>query len=72
MGIEILAQQFQNFTHVKSSPLYAALSGIIATQPDILEALRDVPLQKSPRTIFLAAVHAILLQGIKHPLADFY
>lgn len=72
MSIEILADHFQQFSQTKYSPLYAELAAFIATQDEILQAMRDVPLHKSPVTILFAAVHALLLKGTKHPLAEFY
>lgn len=72
MSTDHLAVHFQEFSKIKSSPIYATLSEFIATQPKILQAISIIPLKKSPRTVLFAAVHALLLSGIKHPLADFY
>lgn len=72
MNTSTLAEHFKSFASLKSSAIYAELSDFISTQPEILQSVAHIPLQKSPRTILFAAVHALLLQGIKHPLADFY
>jgi hypothetical protein len=67
-----LAKHFKDFANLKSSAIYAILSDFISTQPEILRVMENIPLQKSPRTIFFAAIHALLLKGIQHRLADFY
>jgi hypothetical protein len=72
MNIDLIREHFSEFSRIQASPIYATLSGFIATQPEILQLVSMVPLQKSPRTVFFAAVHTILLKGAKHPLAEFY
>ncbi|HEV2614441.1 MAG TPA: DUF2332 domain-containing protein [Gammaproteobacteria bacterium] len=69
--MDSLREHFEYFTP-QSSPVYTAIAQIVATQPAILDALSVIPLQHSPRTVFLAAIHAVLLSGAKHALSDFY
>ncbi len=72
MNLDAIADHFRLFSNIQSSPIYAALAGFVATQPQILQAINIVPVKNSPRTVLFAAVHALLLKGIQHPLADFY
>lgn len=73
MSIDALAKHFFEFSKIKSSPLYAALAEFISMQPEILQTVSVIPMNKSPRTILFAAVHALLLKGAKHhPLREFY
>jgi hypothetical protein len=71
---DALAQRFERFAlrecHV--SPLYERLSLGIAHDPELLAiAAQAQPGQPVPN-LFLAAVHFLLLRGVRHPLSAFY
>ncbi len=65
-------QHFAEFKGLNSSPVYAVLGPFIAAQPEMLRVAENVPMHKSPSTVFLAAVHVLLLSGVQHHLAEFY
>jgi hypothetical protein len=54
------------------SPLYEALSDVLAGDDDLLGLLSAAPAGQARPTLLLAAVHYLLLGGIDHPLAQFY
>lgn len=74
--LEVLARRFQHFAEREAgpgfSPLYAQLCRGIAADPEVLALAADVPPGQPTPNLFLAAVHYLLLSGVKHPLADFY
>jgi hypothetical protein len=57
---------------VGSSPLYEAVCRIAADTPALLDLAAAVPRERSTANVFLAAVHYRLLQGVEHPLGDYY
>lgn len=69
-----LAARFDGFADwcVGTSPLYERLARGVATDEDLLDIARVVPDDRSPPHVLLAAVHAELLRGVSHPLAEFY
>lgn len=72
--MEYLRRAFRHFAGMtaEGSPLYAALSARIADEPNVLAlALGSTP-RHPPVNLLLAAVHYLLLGGVKHPLASFY
>lgn len=71
-SIEELSTHFKAASNLKSSPIYSVLCNFISTQPEILQTMINIPLQKSPRTILLAAIHSLLMTGTPHRLANFY
>jgi hypothetical protein len=68
-----LAQQFIAFAQreCEASPLYRQLATSIAGDADLLSLAASGEYGPKPN-LFLAAVHFLLLSGIKHPLAEYY
>jgi hypothetical protein len=54
------------------SPLYARICRAVASDPDLLALVADVPASQPVPNLLLAAVHDLLLAGAEHPLADHY
>jgi hypothetical protein len=54
------------------SPLYERIAASVARDPDILELVRRAPPACHLPLSLLAAVHALLLAGFDHPLAEVY
>jgi hypothetical protein len=74
-SIEALVQRFEHFGRVEchfASPLYAQLCIDIASDSEILELAAYARKGQPVPNLLLGAVHFLLLQGIQHPLADFY
>jgi len=55
-----------------SSPLYRQLSGVVAGEPYLVELAAHTRDGQVPTFAFFGAVHALLLAGVEHPLADYY
>jgi hypothetical protein len=55
-----------------SSPLYRYLSGVVAGEPALLRLAAHTRDGQVPTFAFFGAVHALLLGGAEHPLADYY
>lgn len=55
-----------------SSPLYAALSAAVAADPAILALAQHADRATQVSNLLFAAVHELLLAGVKHPLRSFY
>ena len=75
-GTEELARTFRQFAEVECSqdhsPLYEEFSYAVAQDPEVLAlASGGRPGQPAPNLLF-AAVHYLLLSGVKHPLRDYY
>jgi len=72
---DVLARRFLHFAEREaagSSPLYTRLCRHIADDPEALALAANVPPGQPTPNLLLAAVHYLLLSGLKHPLADFY
>jgi hypothetical protein len=54
------------------SPLYAAISGSVAGDREVLGLVATAPPSGQQPNVLLAAVHDLLLRGDAHPLADIY
>lgn len=54
------------------SPLYTRLAEATADDPDLLSIAAEAPDTQPPPQLFLAAVHAVLMENDSHPLAEFY
>ncbi len=71
-----LAASFRRFAEQEAgpafSPLYARLCRGIASDPQVLALAAAVPPSQPAPNLLLAAVHYLLLKGVKHPLAAFY
>ena len=55
-----------------SSPLYRHLSAVVAADPYLLEVAAHAREGQVPTFAFFGAVHALLLEGADHRLADYY
>ena len=74
LSIETLSQIFRRFGErecVPASPLYGRLAIGIAGDAELLAIACTARARPVPN-LFLAAAHALLLQGIEHPLAAYY
>ncbi len=73
--VPLLAERFRRFAGAEaagSSPLYAAITAGVADRPDVLTLLLGAqPGQRRPN-LLLAAAHALLLDGVDHPLRRWY
>lgn len=54
------------------SPLYATISRSVAEDRELLQLIAAAPRHARQPNLLLAAVHYLLLEGLKHPLADVY
>lgn len=54
------------------SPLYERLARGVAGDPELLDIAAEAPDGQPPPQLLLAAVHAFLLDGREHRLAEFY
>ena len=54
------------------SPLYERISRHIAEDRDLLELVRRAPPAAHQPALFLATVHFLVLEGLRHPLAEVY
>lgn len=77
--LDDLAQRFAFHTSIyrgatpgNASPLYAHLSGYVATDEDILQLLLNADRSTQVSNLLFGAVHYLLLRGEKHPLEAFY
>ena len=67
-----LRRAFAGQSEFAASPLYCALSPVVAGNDRLLDlAARGRPGQY-PTFLFFGAVHQLLLGGADHPLAEFY
>jgi hypothetical protein len=74
-SLRLLSQQFLRFASEQcrgSSPLYERLSSSIAEDPELLELASCSRKGERTPNLFLAAVHFLLLKGIRHPVSEFY
>jgi hypothetical protein len=55
-----------------ASPLYTAIAGAVADDPEILDLVLESPPLAHLPLILMAAVHYLLLGGLEHPLAGIY
>jgi hypothetical protein len=55
-----------------SAPLYERLTHGVAADPELLALVAQAPAEQRRPTLFLAAVHYLLLEEAKHPLATYY
>jgi hypothetical protein len=73
--VDLLARRFKRFAKTKclgSSPLYYHLSQRIAEDHELLALASHCRGDQPTPTLFLGAVHFLLLNGIRDPLARFY
>ena len=69
-----LARLFENFAiHGTDgiSPLYSRLTRVVASDSASLDLAAHAPREPIPNLLF-AAVHYLLLKGVRHPLAAYY
>ena len=55
-----------------SSPLYRRLSSVVAANPFLVEVAANARAGQGPTFAFFGAVHALLLSGTDHDVADYY
>jgi len=55
-----------------SSPLYRYLSGVVAGDPHLVDLAAHTRNGQVPTFAFFGAIHALLLAGVEHPLANYY
>jgi len=55
-----------------TSPLYERICRIVADDSELLALASEAPPERARDKVFLAAVHAELLDGVDHPLAAYY
>jgi hypothetical protein len=69
-----LSARFEGFAEWcdGTSPLYECISRGVASDADLLSLAEEVPSERSPPHVLLAAVHSRLLADTDHPLADYY
>ncbi len=71
-----LVRRFQRFADSEApavgSPLYARLAAGVAAHDELLSVLADAPERQQRPTTFFAAVQAVLLEHVDHPLAAHY
>src|SRR6202165_6071918 len=73
--VDLVARRFKRFAKTKclgSSPLYYHLSQRIAEDRELLSLASHCRGAQPTPTLFLGAVHFLLLKGIRDPLARFY
>ena len=63
---------FTNPEEFWTSPLYRQLSGVVAADAFLIELAAHAREGQVPTFVFFGAVHALLLDGVEHPLADYY
>jgi hypothetical protein len=67
-----LAARFADTPEFASSPLYRALSRTVADSPGLLKLVARRRPGQHPTLLFFGAVHALLLSGARHQLADYF
>src|SRR3979409_1372781 len=73
--VDLLARRFKRFAKTKclgSSPLYYHLSQRIAEDRELLALASHCRGDQPTPTLFLGAVHFLLLNGTRDPLARFF
>jgi len=55
-----------------TSPLYERICRIVADDPELLALADEVPSDRARDKVFLAAVHAEILDGVEHPLVRYF
>ncbi|HEY7050734.1 MAG TPA: DUF2332 domain-containing protein [Mycobacterium sp.] len=55
-----------------SSPLYRHLSSVVAGDPFLVDVAASARSGQHPTFAFFGAIHALLLSGVEHELADYY
>jgi hypothetical protein len=70
----VVAAAFERFADKEcgDEPLYAALCRIAIDEPAVLALMNVAPKEQRRANLMLAAVHDLLLSGVKHPLAAYY
>jgi hypothetical protein len=75
LDVAICQKKLRDFFEVVcagQSPLYEAVCRQMLDDADLLEIMRQTPAAQPGPNLFLAAVHFLLLQGVKHELRQFY
>ena len=66
------SQDIYGAANANSSPLYAYIAKQAADDTEILALVANADLATQVTNLLFGAVHFLLLEGIRHPLADFY
>jgi hypothetical protein len=69
-----LAAAFIRFGQVEcpEDPLYSAICRIVGSEPELLQLLSAAPPEQRRPNLWLAALHDRVLQGVAHPLREYY
>jgi hypothetical protein len=74
--LEAVRAYFRNFAEIQAprtgSPLYAVLCLGVVEDAEMLELATHCPPTQPAANVLLAAVHALLLRGERHPLREYY
>lgn len=73
--VEQIAAFFADYVHkvfLPSSPLYAAIAAGIARDADVVRQLEAVVQVRVLPVAVMAATHDLILEGVDHPLADYF
>ena len=71
-GLAWLWNSFAQNEAADYSPLYAAIGRAVANDRDVLGLVAEAPPPSHLPIMLLAAVHDLVLGGLKHPLAEVY
>ncbi len=71
-SVDAVSAAFTDPEEFWSSPLYRHLSGVVAEDPYLIGLAAHTRDGQVPTFAFFGAVHALLLDGVEHPLADYY
>ncbi|TLS50744.1 DUF2332 domain-containing protein [Paenibacillus antri] len=75
MEMHVLSERFRGFAAKEckgSSSLYEHLAGNIADDATLLRLAAQSRMGQPVPNLFLGAVHYLLLEGVDHPLAEYY
>lgn len=70
--LDELAERFAGAQEFTSSPLYRALAPVVAGDPLLLGLAARARRGQQPTYLLFGAIHALLLGGAEHELAQFY
>lgn len=71
-SVDAVSAAFTDPEEFWSSPLYRHLSVVVAEDPYLVGVAAHTRDGQVPTFAFFGAVHALLLSGVEHPLADYY
>ena len=71
-GLARLWRGYAKKVYGEYSPLYSALAGAVADNPELLELIRGCPPHAHDPNMLMASIHFMVLDGVEHPLAQSY